>query len=140
MVARKKKEETYALNVPVAFGGVSIGEDTAKVSFSIERAAIDLERAEANLCGKRLTGKLVVCACGEDPNQKALPGMSDVKHELAATFDVKGFRCTPKLIASSASFMLSTIQVEELGHFAKKSGRLIVSEVEEVEEEEADEE
>ena len=130
-MAKRKPKTEDAMSVAVAFGGISIGEDTAKVGFSIDREAMTLEDAESNLCGKRITGRLVVVAGGDDPNQQPLPGMGDIKHELKAVFDVKGFRCTPKLFASGAVFQLSTIQVEELGHFAKKKGRLIVSTVEE---------
>ncbi len=132
-------ENKSMLDVAVAFGGVSIGDTTAKVGFSIDKEAMNIDVAEAVLCGKRLTGRLVALPNGEDPDQQALPGMEETKHELKAAFDVKGYRSTPKKISSGATFVLSSIDVSDLGHFAKRSGRLIVSETAEIPEPEKEE-
>ena len=126
-----KKKSMAILDVSVSFGGVSIGDTTAKVSFTVDRGSFDLEAADRFLCGKRLTGRLVVVRGNEDPDQEPLPGMEDDKFELASVFDCKGFRATPKAIASGAVFLLESIDVSVLGHIAKKSGRLIVASVEE---------
>lgn len=125
------KKKVPLLDVAVSFGGVSIGDTTAKVSFTINRDRFDLEEADRFLCGKRLTGRLVVVRGDEDPNQEPLPGMEDNKLELSSVFDCKGFRATPKTIASGAVFLLESIDVSVLGHVAKKSGRLIIQSVEE---------
>jgi len=120
---------TSMAKIRVAFGGVSIGEATAKVSFAAERPGFTPEDAEQFLCGKRLMGRLVVTSVDVSVDQQQLPGI-EVNHEIAATFDCKGYRATPKKITSGAVLNLDSINIESLGHFAKKSGFVIVESAE----------
>ena len=45
-------------DIPVTFGGVSIGKSTAKLSLKVNRDKISLELADELFCERRLTGKI----------------------------------------------------------------------------------
>lgn len=127
------RKSTALLDVAVSFGGVSIGDATARVGFSIEKESMTIDEAEEILCGKRLDGRLVALPAGDDVDQQLLPGADPgTKHELKGTFDVKGYRSTTKAISTGAVFLLTAIDIELLGHFAKRSGRLIVTDASEM--------
>lgn len=115
------------LEVDVQFGGVSIGDETARVGIKIDRALMQLDQADEILCGKRLTGRIEVCAPGEQQGQRALPGMKDERPHLDGTFDVKRFGVSLKEISAGLTFGLGSIDVSELAKFAKKNGRLLVT-------------
>lgn len=115
---------TDTLNLPVSFAGVSIGEGTARVGCKAPRDLLTLVRADEILCGHRLIGRIVQCKSNEAANQTAF--LDGTKHEIPGSFDVKGFRVTPDDICFGLTFSLRDVKVEELPHFAKKSGRLIV--------------
>lgn len=115
------------LEVDVQFGGVSIGDETARVGIKIDRTLLDLEKADDMLCGKRLTGRIEVCAPGEQNGQQSLPGMKDSRPHLDGTFDVKRFGVGLKEFSCGLTFGLGSIDVSELAKFAKKNGRLTVT-------------
>lgn len=116
------------LEVDVQFGGVSIGDETARVGVKIDRGAMTLDDADEFLCGKRLTGRIEVCAPGEQQGQQSLPGMNDARPHLDGTFDVKRFGVGPKEVSAGLTFVLGSIDVSELAKFAKKNGRLTIME------------
>jgi|GEM_PF-5887383 len=135
---RKKRGKKPVLQAPVNFGGVSIGDETARIGFKINREHMNLSKADDCLCGRRLTGRIVVTPNGEDPNQQPLPGMEEIHHEVATVFDVKRFSTTRKQISGSAVMQLSAVDVSELGHFAKKQGVLVADIVGDLEDSESD--
>ena len=138
MMATKTSKKTRA-KIAVKFGGVSIGEDTARLGIVIDRADMpDLLQAESILCGRRLTGDVRVARTNEDT--KCLPGMEDVAYCVASTFDVKRIGVSPKHISAGLTFALSEIDVSDLAHFSKKSGWLNVQNVAVLEDEEENEE
>lgn len=128
MATRKPKS---VLDVPVQFGGVSIGEDTGRVAVKIDREQLNIDAADEMFCGRRLTGRIVVVPSGVDPDQQEMFDDND-RHELKSTFDVKRFGASRKEFCAGLTFALSEIDVGELGHFAKRSGRLIVAAVAEL--------
>lgn len=136
----KKAKEPSMLDIPVAFGKVSIDTNTASIPVTADRSVLKVNVADKHLCGHRLTGKIV--ASDSAPDQGHLDGMDGVVGELESVFDVKGFGVRRKKISFSLSFSIADIKVEELAHFAKRHGRLAIDGVEELTEEdkEADDE
>lgn len=123
-----------ALDLPVAFGGVSIGDGTARLGIKIDRAALTIDKADASLCGRRLAGR-VVLGKGDSAQQELI---NDRQHCVASVFDVKRIGVAPKNISAGLTFSLEDIDVRELSIFAKKSGRLIVDTIAELPDEDED--
>lgn len=122
------------LNVPVEFGGVSIGDQTASVGCRIDRAQMKLGEVDKCLCGKRLTGKIQIDRNADDsPGQQTLPGIErDSGPQVPGSFDVKRIGMSPKDYSFRATFSLGEINIEDLSHFAKAKGRLIVEGIGEI--------
>lgn len=135
MAPRKKPN---VLDLPVSFGGVSIGDGTCRIGVTCDRGNLTVERADENLCGHRLTGKIEVKPKGEQPDQGVLPGMAEPG--LEGSFDVKGYRVTEKEIGFGMTFAVRDTDVGHLAKFAKRDGRLVVQDVAAIESEEAEEE
>ena len=131
----KKTKNPDRKQLRVQFGGVSIGEATARIGIRIERELLNLDAADELFSGRRLSGAVMVVPDGESPDQQRLFDGDD-KHEIESTFDVKGFRVAPKEIGCGLTFALAEIDVAELGHFAKRSGVLQIDEVAALPEEE----
>lgn len=113
-----------SFNGPVTFGGVSIGDATARVGIVIDKKLINLKSADQLFCERRLTGKITLGVHDEDATQGKL--IDDADHEVAGTFDVKGFRCSADYIGIGATFSLKEIDIAELAKFSKGAGRLVV--------------
>ena len=124
-----KKKTAFELNIGVDFGGVSFGDKTARLSVTLNRAKIDLDRADELFCDRRLTGTVVLGHTEDDPAQLEL---INVAHKVAGVFDVKGFRVTTENLAIGLTFSRNDVDSGELTLFAKKSGRLIVTAAEEI--------
>lgn len=120
-------------DLPVQFGGVSIGEMTARLGVKIDRKRIDVIKADQSFCDRRLIGSVVLGHADDDPDQTAL--WEDADHRIEGAFDVKGFRCNSSHIAIGLTLALAEIDVAELAKFSKGSGRLVVGEIEELEKE-----
>jgi hypothetical protein len=120
------------LDVPVSFGNVSIGENTAGISVKIDRKSLNPVAADELLCGRRVEAKIAAGTTEADPDQPLL--FDDLDYQLAASFEVKGYSVRPKYIRATLNVILADIDVEVLGHFAKRQGRLVVFEVGELEE------
>jgi hypothetical protein len=119
-----KAKDNYELEVAVTFKGVSVGKGTGRISFSVDRNNMDIEKAEQFFCGRRLTGFLVaVRPKDEDPDQQV---MFDESHKLEGSFDLKQFACKPQEFTSSASFVLSEITFADLEFFSNRCGQLRV--------------
>lgn len=112
------------LDVPVEFGGVSFGDETARLGLRIARPFMYIDAADELLCGRRLSCRVVTCPNGDDPNQKYL--VDGVGASVEAVADVKRFGVSPKAISANLTFSLGEIDVRELASFSKKTGRLIV--------------
>ncbi len=110
--------------------GIPFGGGTARVGVRIDRAVMSIEQADTALCGRRLNGKIVVGPKDESTSQThLLPGL---KHEIDGSFDVKRFAVSPKNITAGLTFALKGLAIEELAHFAKKSGRLLIDTIEDI--------
>lgn len=129
--AKVEVEVETVLDVPVQFSAVGIGEDTARVGVKMERKTLRLTKADAVLCGHRITGKIVVTDGQSADDQGKLEGMEDcdVIAGVEGTFDVKSIRASAKYIGCSLTFSLPDVDVGVLAKFAKRTGRLTITEV-----------
>lgn len=132
-MAKKAKAEPAVLELPVAFSNVSIGDKTCRVGVTVSRVSLTVSQADKNLCGRRLTGKLVPLANGDAPGQTYMDGTGPA--ELAGIFDVKGFSATTKHIGFGLTFMLEGLDLTTIAGLAKRDGSLIVNDIQEIPEE-----
>lgn len=131
-----KAKSKALLDLPVSFGGVSIGDETARVGFSVERERLSLENADAHLCGRRVTGWIQLTERNEHPDQGRLDGFGEPQR-LEGTFDIKSIGVSRKSIHGGLTAAISEIKVEELALFAKRQGKLVIAESEEMPDENA---
>lgn len=128
---RKTKEEEAALiDVPVEFGGVSIGEATARLGVRISRSCLTLAKADQCFCGHRLTG--CVQLGGSDDASGQLKLADDLEHAVKATFDCKRLGVSADTLSIGLTFSLKDINVADLAKFSKGAGRLVVEDVSEI--------
>ncbi len=124
----KKKESI--LSLPVKYGKVSIGENTASIPIKCNLSDLSLAAAYKQLCGKRITGNLEAQSAGAQAKQKSL--VEGANLNISAVFDVKGFSFNKKKISTTISFMLESIDIETLAHFANREGTVTALEIEEM--------
>lgn len=129
MAKQRSPEPAELYDLPVAFGGVSIGDATARIGVTIDRQELKLSEADKHLCEKRLTGRIITRP--GNPEQGSLPGV-DLETSLRGTFDVKGLRVSADEIAIGLTFQLRNIDVSALAHFAKRGGRLLIDAVSDI--------
>lgn len=125
----KKGNNNAVLNIPVQFGGVSIGKSTARLGCAVDRQSLNLVAADEAFCGHRLTG--TVRLGGED-GQPMLDGMDDLEHEVAGTFDCKRIGVSAESISFGLTFSLADVEVGELAKLSKGAGRLLVESIAEL--------
>jgi hypothetical protein len=131
MAKAKEAAALAVLDLPVGFGNVSIGDETARIGIRVERKFLSLKKADENLCGRRLWGKIVARSSGQ-AEQDSIPGMDGQDSEVQATFDVKGFGVSKKSVSFGLTFALESVDVQTLSLFAKRSGKLVVTGVEDM--------
>lgn len=117
------------IDLAVRFGNLSGNDESGSISLTASRADLDLETASMLFCGKTLKAVLTMAPNG-DEKQVRLPGMED-EHppEVDAEFVVKRFSAGAARIGASLAFATMDVDPKQLLHLAKKSGRLIVTEV-----------
>lgn len=125
------KSKTPVLEVPVSFGGVSIGEKTARVSMKIQRGdcGLDIVAAEDLFCGRRLTGKIQLGGKADTPGQTKFIETDVV---VDGTFDIHRFGVTPEAFTTGATFSLKEIEIGDLAQFSKGQGRMVVESNDEI--------
>jgi ribosome modulation factor len=127
------------LDLDVEFGGVSIGDATARLGVRIERGVLDLELADECFGGKQMQCK-VTLEKRDDAGQQRLPGMEDaVPLTIESSPTCKQFSTNAKRFSAGLTFALSAIDVAELSQFAKRKGRLIISGVDALDDDDPDE-
>lgn len=115
------------IDLPVAFGSVSIQKTTVRLPISIVRKVMGLVMCDFLFTDRQLTGKVVLCHSEDANGQKTL--YDDMDHEVGGVFDVKGYRATSSEFKSSLTFPLKEIDVAELARLAAGSGRLVITKV-----------
>lgn len=119
-----ENRQAAQVNVPVAFGGVSFGDKTARIGVDVSREGFELRDADEYFCDRRLTGEIVLGGAGDDAGQLSL--IPDGAHRIPGVFDVKGFRASAKKISIGLTFGVGEIDRGELARFAKAEGRLLI--------------
>lgn len=124
----------------VEFGGVSIGDTTARLGAKISRELIGLDTADDLFAGRQLKGSVKLAGNGEATGQKKLKGMSDAYPSITGVFESKRFGCNSATISLNLTMNLDAIDVKELARFAKKKGQMAVTHVSDLADEDKDEE
>lgn len=122
------------IDIVVSFGGVSIGEKTARLGVNCDREVLDIDRADEAFCDRRLSGSVVLGHTADAPGQAVL--FDDTDHVVRGVFDVKGFRVSSAKIGTGLTFSLNDIDVAELAKFSSGTGRLLVDEIADIPEDE----
>lgn len=122
-MAKKAAALAAAMEIPVAYGDVGIGETTCRVGVAVARDKLTLAKADAQVCGKRLVGRIVAVPGNANPEQTQ--AFTD-EVEVEAAFDVKSVRFNKKSLFFNLTFSIESVKVEDLAHFAKRAGRLVV--------------
>jgi hypothetical protein len=116
------------LTLPVGYGNVTIGTETARLGITISRSNLDAATADRNLCGRRLTGKIIAVPKGHRGDERPLPGFDDTR-EIEGVFDVKSIGLTTKVIRAGLTFSLDKLDVPTLAAFAQRDGRIVITEI-----------
>lgn len=131
---KRTNKQAAQVNVAVGFGGVSFGDKTARLAVAIDREIFDIDHADDMFCDRRLTGVVVLGHAEDDPKQ--MLAFDDMEHVVRGVFDVKGFRVSAKAFALGLTFSLQEINRGELAGFAKSAGRLVITNTEDIPEDE----
>lgn len=122
----------------VQFAGLSVGDQTANLGVKMAREAIEIDVADSLFCGRRLTVKIAVGTNGDAESQKRAP--ADSLEEIETTVDVKRYSVSMKSVTFGLTMALNEIDVGIVARrFAKRAGRLIVTSVDPIPADEADE-
>jgi len=117
------------LELDVSFGDVSIGENTGRLGVTMQRKGLTPAQADKHLCGKRLTGRVISDAGNSNGDQ---PAMFEAGESIDAVFDVKAISLKPKSISCGLTFMLQSVDINALAHFAQRSGKLQIDQLEDL--------
>lgn len=128
-MAHKKK---VLADLPVEFGGISLGKDTARIGVSIARSDLMLTNADELLVGHRLTCEITLDG-SEDTTSGQQRLVDDLDLRIDGIADCKGMRVTPDLIAAGLTMSLRDLVLEDFAKFSKGKGRLIISGVAKIE-------
>lgn len=120
---------TIIADIPVAFGGASIGESTTRLSLKIDRSKLDLIEAENLFCERRLTGKIQRGGADDGSGQLKF---FDTDPRIDGSFDVHRFGVTSEAFTTGITFKTSEIDANIIAKFAKGTGRLVVLEAVEI--------
>lgn len=119
-----------SLKLACSFGNVSIGDETASICASIDRALLDMETADGTFCGRTLECILTATTADDDPDQQYLDGQEPPIHELACGLSSKGFAVGRKKVRVTLSTKLADLaDVGTFSRFAKLTGMLAVGAV-----------
>lgn len=118
-----KNGKKAVLECLVEFGGVSVGQTTARIGVRINRDHCELSLADEVFCGHRLDVRVILGKSDEMPNQKKA---FESAYECAGAADVKHMGVNADTISTGLTFSLKEIKIEEFARFSKGAGRLVV--------------
>lgn len=126
-MAKKSKQEKH--DIPVAFAGLGVNNETIRLGIRIDRDDMRLALADELFAGSELA---VVLTC--DPNagkdaewQNTMPHAAVDK--LKATARAIGYRVTRTSFAASLQFVESAVDGARFVQFANTSGRVVCERV-----------
>lgn len=120
-----KKNGKAVLDIPVTFGGVGIGDATARIGVKIDRNDCNINMADDVFCGHRLSGQVLLGGTGDSPGQRRFVESDKIE----GVFDVKQLGINTNRIATGLTFNKKDVDMDIISRFAKGSGRLIIHEV-----------
>lgn len=123
-----KSNGTIELEVPVKFGGVSIGDATTRIGVKIDRDCLRLNEADRIFCGHRLTGRVELGNGGDSNGQTRFVSVE----KLEGIFDCKRLGFDAGTISTGLTFNKKDIDMDLISKFAKGSGRMFVMKIEEI--------
>jgi hypothetical protein len=124
----------------VEFGTISITDTKARIACKLYRLDLDElhqcpkcrgVRLDHLLLHKRLTATLEGQPRGIGHNGRPLPGINDLLH-IDWVWDSKGYSSQEEHISFSLSAQLEGLEVETLALFAKRTGKIAITSVEEM--------
>lgn len=124
-------EAVSVVDIPVSFGAsVSLGTDTARLRLKIDRSTISISKADKCFCGHRIQGEIRLGGQDDAAGQQLIA--DDIQHVVRGSFDVNGVNLKPDYYGIGLTFSIRDIDPDELKHFIKGKGRLIVNVVSEI--------
>jgi hypothetical protein len=106
-------------------GNVSIGAESASISFKIARANLGLQTADELFAGHRVSGRIE--AGGEQAN---LPQFESASIE--GSFDAKGFNVRADVIRVTLSAPKADVALDAMSELAQKEAKLYITGVAEL--------
>lgn len=103
------------------FGGVSLGDQVARIGVHADKTVMDPIEADQFLAGRRCTVSIELPE-GDAPGQRRIKGFEPPR--IIATSDIKRYSGSDKAWGFGLAFNLSEIDSGVLAQFAKRSGRI----------------
>jgi len=125
-----EKSNVSLLDAPCQFGGVSIGDQTARLGITIPRSSLAIDHADEYFSGRRLSCRVALGRVDESPEQMKL--IDDCDFVVTSVCDVKGFRVTSDNVSFGLTFNLKETDIQTLAKFSKGSGRFSIEDVGEI--------
>jgi len=107
----------------VDFGGVSIGQETARIGVEIDRAKMTLQDADKFLSGSRLKVHLLATPKGECKGQKHFEDMTET---IEGEIDCKSFSVTADKFRTGFKFAAAALNLLTFVGFRKRPGKAFI--------------
>ena len=125
MAAKRAPKNEFGVD----FGNVSVGDETASITFKTPRPGMTLPQADKTFCGRRL--KVLLSKAPPRDDQGQLFETDDTPEPLEVIADVKRFGVSRKTIGATLNFSLGgppKLDLERLVKFAKCTGSVRIVE------------
>lgn len=129
--AGRAKKKSYIVDVPVTFGACGGGGGVARLSCALDVAHMNPDAAFDAFAGTRIKGRIVIGGADSAAGQTRFV---DTDEALDGTFDCKAYTTNRKTIRFSLSSNIAVFPTQAwFNGFAKRSGRLLIESVDEIE-------
>jgi len=122
-----KQEPAFVMKFPCEYGGVSIGDTTARIGVRVPRGFLNLVAADEALVGHRLDLVARLNRKGADPKQLNL--LDDIEDTITGSADVKRIGVNQEQISFGLTFSLADVDISELAKFSKGNGEIQIDQV-----------
>jgi hypothetical protein len=124
----KVKKASFENEVDCEFKGIGIGKEKLRIGVNVGRDQIDLDKADELFCGSQLQVR-VDC----DPNRnKDVDGQQTMEGStitLDGVANVLGYGVKTDHYSISLQFTIGAIELNEIGKFANRKGKLFCSRI-----------
>lgn len=118
------------LDIPVSFGGVSIGDTTGRLGVKVDRGVLSLDQAGEYFIERRLTLSVAIGGGDDSPGQRTFWDMTE--YEICSVADSKRIGVGGEVISFGLTFNLRDLDVGTLAKLSKGTGRLKVEKLGEI--------